>query len=97
LAVAVLTCKNSCVTSYEESEELVVYDMNERAVKFSLRKPRNIEMLEDILEDRGCDFWVFITADISEDVKSIIEDMGVKIQIVERKPLKEILEELFVV
>jgi len=95
LAVAVITCKREEITSYEDAEELVVYDMDSRTIKFSLRKPRNIEVLEDVLEERGCDLWVFITASIPESVRDIIENMGVKVQIVRRAPLKEILEELF--
>ena len=95
MAVAVFTCRKNYVTSYEDAEELVVYDMDNRTIKFSLKKPRSIEVLEDILEDRNCDFWVFITTSIPEDVKSIIEEMGVKVQIVEKSPLKEVIKELF--
>lgn len=97
LAVAVFTCKRDYVTGYEDAEELVVYDMDSKAVMFKVKKPRDIGVLEDILDDEGLDLWVFVTASIPEDVKSAIEDMGVKVQLVEKMSLREILEELFTV
>ncbi|GEM_PF-980121 len=96
MSIAVLTCKGNIVTSYDEAEELVVYDMDSRVVKLSLKKPSSIEVLEDIFEDQGYDFWVFITTSIPEYVRDIIEDMGVKVQIVRSGSLREVLEELFV-
>lgn len=96
MSIAVLTCKGSIVTSYEEAEELIVYDMDSRAVKLSLKKPNNIEVLEDLFEEHGYDFWVFITTSIPEYVKDVIEAMGVKVQIVKSGSLREVLEELFI-
>jgi len=96
LSIAVLTCKGSIVTSYDEAEELVVYDMDSRTVKLLLKKPSSIEVLEDLFEDQGYDFWVFITTSISEYMREVIEYMGVKVQIVRSGSLREVLEELFV-
>ncbi|MEM4482094.1 MAG: hypothetical protein QXK88_04775 [Desulfurococcaceae archaeon] len=94
LATAVLTCKGDLVVSYNEAEELVIYDMQAKRVISRLRKPSNALLLEEILED--FDPWVIFSEDIPADIVDAIRDMGIKVQLVKGYTVEGLISELFV-
>lgn len=91
---AILTCKGEFIVSYDEANELIVYDMDSKRVVYKFKKPSSPLLLEDVLED--FDPWVVVSEYISPEVIEILRDMGVKIEITRRCKVSEYVESVFV-
>lgn len=94
MGTVVLTCRGNTVVSYTEADELVIYDMEARRVVSRLRKPDNPVLLEDMLED--LDAWAILSEGVPPSVSDVIRDMGIKVQLVARRNIKDLIDELFV-
>jgi len=93
MASIVFTCKNNEIVGFNEAEELVVYDMDSKKITARLKKPRNIELLEDILEEY--DPWIIATVEVDPEIHDQLREMGFKVEIVKPSKLNDYIEEVF--
>jgi len=93
LGSVIMTCKGEFIVSYDEADELVVYDMDVKKIVYRLRKPQNPLLLEDVLE--GLDPWVIVSEYISPEVSEVLRDMGVKIELTKKREVREFVAEVF--
>lgn len=92
LANIIISCKDDYVVSYDDADELVVYDMDERKLIDRFKKPRNIHILEDLLEKY--DPWALITESLSPEKTEVVRDMGIKIHYVNKRRVEEVIKEI---
>ncbi len=93
MASIVFTCKNNEIVGFNEAEELVVYDMDSKKITARLKKPRSIELLEDILEEY--DPWIIATVEVDPEIHDQLREMGFKVEIVKPSKLDDYIEEVF--
>lgn len=90
----IVTSKNGLIVSYEDADELVVYDMDMKSVRAVLKKPNDSTLLEDLLEDY--DVWALVTRSISEENAEIIRDAGFKIVLTKALSIDDYIKEVIV-
>jgi hypothetical protein len=93
LASIVLTCRRGDIVSYVEADELVVFDMDSKDIVARLKKPRDLGLLEDLLEEY--DPWVVVTAYVDPEIQEALRDMGFKVEVVKSVKLSEYLNDVF--
>lgn len=89
----ILTCKGEFIVSYDEADELVIYDMDVKEVVHRVKKPQNPLLLEDLLEN--FDPWVVVSEYISPEVSEVLRDIGVKVELTKKRKVREFVEEIF--
>jgi predicted Fe-Mo cluster-binding NifX family protein len=94
LGSIILTTKNNKIVDYDESEELVVYDMDSRKIVARLKKPSDPSLIEDLLEEH--DPWIIVSGSMSPEVAEVLRDIGVKIEITNGGKLEDYISEVFV-
>jgi len=93
LASIVLTCRRGDIVSYVEADELVVFDMDSKDIVARLKKPRDLGLLEDLLEEY--DPWVVVTAHVDPEIQEALRDMGFKVEVVKSVKLSEYINDVF--
>jgi predicted Fe-Mo cluster-binding NifX family protein len=93
MATIVLTCKGDTIVSIEEAEELVVFDIDSKSIVTRIKKPNQLELLEDMLEEY--DPWAIVTSQVTDETFELLREMGLKVELVETRKLKDYLEEVF--
>ncbi|MEM1595683.1 MAG: hypothetical protein QXS24_00815 [Desulfurococcaceae archaeon] len=90
----ILTIKNNNIVSYDEAEELVVYDMDNRRIVARLKKPNDPVLIEDLLEEH--DLWAIVSKSISPEVAEVLRGIGIKIEITDVASIEDYIREIFI-
>lgn len=90
----ILTCRGELIVSYEEANELIVYDMDSRRVILRIRKPDDPLLLEELLEDH--DPWIIVSEYVPPKVYEVLRDMGLKVELTKKCRVVEYLENVFI-
>lgn len=93
MGTIVFTCKGDTIVSYEDADELLVYDMDSKRLVHKLKKPQDPFLLEDLLEEY--DPWVVVSEGVSPEIGGLLRDMGVKLEFTRKRKIGEFLEEVF--
>lgn len=90
----IISCREGLVVEYEEADELFIYDMDLKKVVFKCKKPRDQDVLEELIENY--DVCAMITAGVAPENRLLFEEVGIKLVIVDKSRLDKIISDIFV-
>ncbi|MEM0356041.1 MAG: hypothetical protein QXT88_02785 [Desulfurococcaceae archaeon] len=83
---------NGEIVGYEEADYITVFEMESRKM-IRRFQPNQMNVLEDIIE--ASDSCILVTTSISSEKLLEIEEYGVKVIFVDKKDLRDFLNEIF--
>jgi len=83
---------NGEIVGYEEADYIIVFEMESRKM-IRRFQPNQTNVLEDIIE--ASDSCILVTTSISSEKLLEIEEYGVKVIFVDKKDLRDFLNEIF--